>query len=667
MDAAPTPSDRTYRERAYAAFAGDRPLDDRIEAALAVGVERFDVEQGFVSRIDDDTQYITHSVGPHPDLQPGDSCSIEASYCKVTVEREDPLAVQQAADSTLVDDFAYDTFALETYLGCPVRVDGETYGTICFADRAARAEPFDEAELLFAELLARLLGTALERRRHDREIAATNRRLARERDRLQTTANNSFDLLFRLDPDGTVTFVSDAAERILGRPPDVITGRPFGALLAGAADGAADALLNLGAGDAVEGLRLELVDADGATVTVAINALPITDDGAVVAVQGVARDVSERAARERELRVKNRAMDDTDIGITISEMTPDGPRLRYANDGFRRLTGYGVDTIASEGWTVLSGDGSDLLDGQRVLDAVTAGESVSEELLSYREDGTPFWHRIRITPIEDDDGRLTHMAGFHEDITESKREAVLFGVLNRVLRHNLRNKMTVLHGQAQRIETVADEDRGALAADVVDMATQLTELSNRARELESYARSDRADEALDPAALLDRVVDEFTPETASVTVDVATDRSICAGPEIERALGELVENAAVHHDDPPAAVAIDVFDADGDVIVTIHDDGPGIPDNESAVFQQGRETALEHSGGLGLWLVNWIVTRYGGSFQIEPVADADHSADATPSTGADLDGGTVATVRLPGIGPEDSVAAVRRPSTPLFQ
>jgi len=69
---------------------------------------------------------------------------------------------------------------------------------------------------------------------------------------------------------------------------------------------------------------------------------------------------------------------------------------------------------------------------------------------------------------------------------------------------------------------------------------------------------------------------------------------------------------------------------------------------EVEVVNAGEETPLEHGKGLGLWLVNWVVTQYGGSFQLS------------------ADDGTVATLRLPAVADGQSVAeAARRPTALL--
>ncbi|MFB6078115.1 MAG: ATP-binding protein [Halarchaeum sp.] len=86
-------------------------------------------------------------------------------------------------------------------------------------------------------------------------------------------------------------------------------------------------------------------------------------------------------------------------------------------------------------------------------------------------------------------------------------------------------------------------------------------------------------------------------------------------------------------------------------MLTVRDDGSGIAPVEAAAVERERESAVVHGGGLGLWLVNWIVTRYGGSFAVE-ARDGDG-------------GGTTATVRLPAVGDADSLADAARPPTLL--
>jgi PAS domain S-box-containing protein len=646
----------SYRETLYDVFIDtDRDVEAQIARALDVGTEYFDLPIGFLTRIEDGTQTIVRATGSHELIQPGESCPLEEAYCRRTVEVDAPLAVQRASSSSLVSETALETFDLGTYIGAKVVVDGDPYGTVCFAAAAERDAPFSEAEETFLELLAKLVGQALERRAHERELRQRSERLEREKRRFKGIAETSFDVLFRLGLEAEFTYVSPAVERVLGYEPETLIGRPITEFVAGSSTEAAMAgYSQVTDGTPIENLELEFVDTDDDRVVLEVNGAPIVDDGDVRGVQGVGRDVTDRKERERELRIKTRAMDEARIGISIADARrPDAP-LIYVNEWFERMTGYGADDALGRNCRFLQGEATDPETVDLLRERIAADEPVSVEILNYRIDGTPFWNQVRVSPVENDDGDVTHYLGFQTDITERKRTEQLVRLLNRVLRHNLRNDMNVLFGLGDRLENGAADDPAALGEQISDTAAALIELSERARDLEQYTKRERDPQRLPPEPLLATVADDYRDRFPSATIDVTvrTDRGFCAGPELERAIGELVENALKHNPDPEPWVGLAVDDDGEQIVLTVADDGPGIAEMETAVIANGQEEALEHGSGLGLWLVNWIVTRYGGSFQIRATDDGT---------------GSVATVRLPGIGHDDSLETVAKRPTVLFR
>jgi PAS domain S-box-containing protein len=646
----------SYREEVYDTFADlDREPDAQIEHALDVGTEYLGLPIGFLTRIEDGTQRIVQATGSHDLIQPGETCPLEDAYCRRTVEVEGSLAVQNAATSAAVSDAAVETFDLGTYLGAKIIVDGAVYGTVCFAGGAEREEPFSESEELFIELLAKLVGGALERRNHERELRRRNERLEREKRRFEGVAENSFDVLFRVDADGTFTYVSSAVERALGYAPDDLVGAPVtGYVTPKSVEDATAALVRIFDGETVENLELVFLDADGEAVTLEVNATPITDDGEVVGAQGVGRDVTDRKERERELRLKNRAMDEARIGISIADNgQPDRP-LVYVNGGFERVTGYDAEAVLGRNCRFLQGEATDPETVDRLRENIEADEPVAVEILNYRRDGTPFWNQLRISPVEDDAGEITHHLGFQADVTERKRTEQLVRLLNRVLRHNLRNDMNVLLGFGDLLAEGEVDDVERVGERIRDTAADLVDLGEQARDLERHAGQEREPRRIDVESVLNDVVDDHRDRTPGATVDltVETERGVCAGTEIERALSELVGNALKHGDADGARVEVEAVDDGEWVEITVADDGPGIDGMESAAVASGEESRIEHGAGFGLWLVNWIVTRYGGSFQIRAVEGDD---------------GSVATVRLPGVGPDTTVEDAARPPTVLFR
>jgi sensor histidine kinase regulating citrate/malate metabolism len=68
---------------------------------------------------------------------------------------------------------------------------------------------------------------------------------------------------------------------------------------------------------------------------------------------------------------------------------------------------------------------------------------------------------------------------------------------------------------------------------------------------------------------------------------------------------------------PSVHLSVTVEEESDTVVVSVADDGPGIPSLEQRSVTAGEESPLQHTNGLGLWFVRWMVTNSGGSMRIE--------------------------------------------------
>jgi len=208
-------------------------------------------------------------------------------------------------------------------------------------------------------------------------------------------------------------------------------------------------------------------------------------------------------------------------------------------------------------------------------------------------------------------------------------------VLNRVLRHNLRNAMTVVVGNAERIEAGTDDDRIAHeAATIRRRGESLIDLAEHARAVEATLQPDHPETR--PRRIgdvLDEVVETLSIEYPDATVSVVDsdgDAWVPEGDLLTVVLDELARNALAHADGSDPSVSFEVTADDETVSIAVADDGPGLPPVERRLLTQSfEETPTEHSSGLGLWLVKWLV-RW-----------ADGEIDVT------VDDGTVVTVTVP--------------------
>ena len=229
---------------------------------------------------------------------------------------------------------------------------------------------------------------------------------------------------------------------------------------------------------------------------------------------------------------------------------------------------------------------------------------------------------------------------------ELTRQANLVSVLNRVLRHNLRNDLSVVRGHAQLMMEQPDvETHGEICLRAVD---ELIDLTRKARELDRIVGEDLDRQETDIVALVERVLGDIAPEFPDASFTVEHEGAVTAAvrPNFERAVKELVENAAKHGGDAPT-VTITIERVPNAVDVHIADDGPGLDEQEREVLESGVETPLIHGSGLGLWLVHWIVS--------------DHDGDTNTETTNEGTSMTISVPRSPEVETQPQVAELREP------
>jgi len=241
-------------------------------------------------------------------------------------------------------------------------------------------------------------------------------------------------------------------------------------------------------------------------------------------------------------------------------------------------------------------------------------------------------YAVTTTQLTDASGTHVGYTVVFQDVTDRRQREQRLNVLNRVLRHNLRNDITVVKGFTEAAAgRVDDEETASMLARAAGTADDLAALGETAREIERVLARDGTPRTVALATLLAEVADDHAdgaPE-ATVTVD-AGDVTAETDPDVLGVVvGELLENA-LEHAGPAPTVELAARRRDGAVAVTVTDDGPGLPEHELSVVETGAESPLEHGSGLGLWLANWGAATLGGELTV-----------------ASDDTGTTATVLLP--------------------
>ncbi len=172
-------SDATNYFRDLFALEADSSLSiaEKINQAIAVGRKRLELPHGVLSYTGAGEYEIIESDDMADTYVAGAVHNLQDTWCRHVVDNRETLAIANAGESTYADDTARETTQLQCYIGAPVLVDGETYGTLCYGGETPREMPFTEDEKRFVQLLSRWIGNELEREKHHQALDQQKDRL----------------------------------------------------------------------------------------------------------------------------------------------------------------------------------------------------------------------------------------------------------------------------------------------------------------------------------------------------------------------------------------------------------------------------------------------------------------------------------------------------------
>jgi two-component system cell cycle response regulator len=125
--------------------------------------------------------------------------------------------------------------------------------------------------------------------------------------------------------------------------------------------------------------------------------------------------------RELHTDLLRRAVTASTESLVIADARqPDMP-LVYVNPAFERLTAYRAEEALGRNCRFLHRDDVRQSALDTVREALRAGTSCEALLRNYRKDGTLFWNQLSLSPMLDANGRITHVMGTLNDVSERVR------------------------------------------------------------------------------------------------------------------------------------------------------------------------------------------------------------------------------------------------------
>ncbi len=161
------------------------------------------------------------------------------------------------------------------------------------------------------------------------------------------------------------------------------------------------------------------------------------------------------------------------------------------------------------------------------------------------------------------------------------------------MREQLSSRLEIIHGELHRLESIVDHFLRLAGPSALDLEpVELSKIVSHVCEL------------LRPEAAAREI--EIRPD-----VDPALPQTMADPVRLTQALMNLVINA-MQAVERRGKIDIKAAGLDGNIVLTVHDNGPGIPTEKmSSIFDPYFTTKPEGSG-LGLWIAQQIVTAHSG-------------------------------------------------------
>jgi len=263
------------------------------------------------------------------------------------------------------------------------------------------------------------------------------------------------------------------------------------------------------------------------------------------------------------------------------------------------------------------------------VNTALADHLTKQDILAVTQDGETRYYDVSSTPFlagEVTTGQLvtvtdvTERESYRQRLEEKTEQ---LEALNRVVRHDIRNDMTVILGWAEILKDHIDEDGEDALDRVLQKSRHVIQFTEVAREfVESLSEEGTAElEEIRLQPLLDAelagVRDSFPNAQFHVSGELC-DVSVQANEMLSSVFRNILENAVRHNDKETPEITVSCEENSETVRYRIADNGPGIPDQQKEqIFGKGEKGLDSPGSGIGLYLVHLLTDQFGGDVWVE--------------------------------------------------
>ncbi len=263
--------------------------------------------------------------------------------------------------------------------------------------------------------------------------------LKQERDFMNAIFQSAGTPILAIDREGEIIRFNHAAEEMTGYRFEEVQGQPYfwrNFFLPETQAEVADMFESAQSGDIPLRYETTLVARNGQERIIDwTNTLLLDKDGTMKYLLSIGVDNTERKQIESLIRIQSSALESSTNGIAIADASVSNLPLVYVNSAFEEITGYDASELLGKNCNFLQGEDKNQPELDEIRACLKEGRHGKATLRNYRKDGTLFWNRLHISPIRDDEGKLTHFLGIINDITERKRTDDYLKLVSSVFHH----------------------------------------------------------------------------------------------------------------------------------------------------------------------------------------------------------------------------------------
>lgn len=411
---------------------------------------------------------------------------------------------------------------------------------------------------------------------------------------LSLVASHANDSVVISNPEGRITWVNQAFEKLTGFSLAEVRGKKPGFLLQGSGTDRQTVRRLSEAVRKREMIQEEILNyhRDGKPYWLDLKINPVFNEkGECTEFIAIERDITRQKQEEQRLRLLESVVTNTNEAVVIIEAEPTtlpGRKILYVNQGFTRMTGYNATEAVGKTLHILNGPHTNEEERKKLRFAIQNYEPATAEFVNYKKDGTPFWINVSMVPVRDKRGEYTHWISIGRDISEHKeQQQLLVESLNEKetllseIHHRVKNNLAVVSGmmQLQAEDAGSDEVRTRLLESVGRIKTMAT-IHEQLYQSRNFAKLDFHENI---RSLIQNIIRTFATSNEVVLefecddVELNINQAIPCSLILNEVVTNIMKYAFAGRD--AGQIQVSLRELDDCVSIVVEDDGVGLPED----------------------------------------------------------------------------------------